>query len=675
MRCRGLSRRALVLLGLFWVGEAFAQSVIHHNVHTRVDVTTGSVHIVDRLRLPGSVRDPVFLLNATLDVSVSSGNATVSPAGEGDSELKPWRLVRSDSDEVVLSITGVPALKRADPNAGHISNAGIYLPPDSGWLPIVPGFRVTFAMTASLPDGWRLISQGDEIENDSGTAWRELRPQPGIWLAAGPLHKFEARGTSPRLIAWLRTPDEQLAQRYLKAARGWIGVYGELIGPYPYGKLALVENFWETGFSMPSFSLMGERVLRLPFILTTAWPHEILHNWFGNSVYVSGGNWSEGLTAYLADHLVREDAGSGAAFRRDSLQKFTNFTRDAGDFPVVEFRSRHDSTTAVVGYDKSLMIFHMLRQRIGDAAFINGLRHLFDRRRYLKSSWDDVANSFQEQTKFGVTEFLTDWISRSGAPRIAFSDPPVVNENCVNGELAQTQSGEAFDIDVPVFVSFKGEAEARSFQVKLSKKTATFSLCADSSPLRIDVDPAFDVLRELALNEIPPSVGELRASRDTLVVLSAQAASDDAWKTLSEQLSADVVLDSQVDDLPQDRNVWVLGKNNRFATALLGIDSTDQPVRLRDDLVDLSKQAIFLARRTTAGITGLLSVPDGGDPAALYGLLRYYDAFSYVAFSSGERRASVRGQWPIAQSPLSVSLDKSAAATLNLPQRLSLIAL
>ena len=36
-------------------------------------------------------------------------------------------------------------------------------------------------------------------------------------------------------------------------------MYRGLIGPYPYQKFALVENFWETGYGMPSFTLLGRR--------------------------------------------------------------------------------------------------------------------------------------------------------------------------------------------------------------------------------------------------------------------------------------------------------------------------------------------------------------------------------------------------------------------------------
>jgi len=37
----------------------------------------------------------------------------------------------------------------------------------------------------------------------------------------------------------------------------YLEMYEKLIGPYPYSKFALIENFWETGYGMPSFTLPG----------------------------------------------------------------------------------------------------------------------------------------------------------------------------------------------------------------------------------------------------------------------------------------------------------------------------------------------------------------------------------------------------------------------------------
>ena len=174
---------------------------------------------------------------------------------------------------------------------------------------------------------------------------------------------------------FLRGADPALADQYLGAIGEYVDMYSRLLGPYPYDKFAVVENTWESGYGMPSFTLLGPKVMRFPFILHTSLPHEILHNWWGNGVYVdyAHGNWSEGLTAYLADHLLREQAGEGVGYRRNALLRYSNYVSAGNDFPLRDFQGRHNEATQAVGYDKALMVFHMLRMQLGDQRLPGGL--------------------------------------------------------------------------------------------------------------------------------------------------------------------------------------------------------------------------------------------------------------------------------------------------------------
>src|SRR5262249_34773097 len=169
-------------------------------------------------------------------------------------------------------------------------------------------------------------------------------------------------GCAVKALAFLRKPEQALADRYLDATVQYLDMYRGLLGPYPYSKFALVENFWETGYGMPSFTLLGEQVIRFPFILHSSYPHELLHNWWGNGVFVdlAGGNWCEGLTAYLADHLIAEQRGQGAEHRRAILQRVTDYVTPENDFPLTRFLSRHNAVTEAVGYGKTAMVFNML---------------------------------------------------------------------------------------------------------------------------------------------------------------------------------------------------------------------------------------------------------------------------------------------------------------------------
>ena len=100
-------------------------------------------------------------------------------------------------------------------------------------------------------------------------------------------------------------PEERhLASSYLESAAAFLRRFEREIGPYPYNHYVITANRLPTGLGLPTFTLLGRQVLRLPFIRETSLGHEILHSWFGNSVEVAidQGNWCEGLTTFLADH-------------------------------------------------------------------------------------------------------------------------------------------------------------------------------------------------------------------------------------------------------------------------------------------------------------------------------------------------------------------------------------
>ena len=256
---------------------------------------------------------------------------------------------------------------------GLIGAEGVYMAGSTVWHPRFGPELITFDVTAAAPASWHVISQGNGTSRgaDGKAHWNSGGPMDEIYVVGGPLHQFKDSAGAIETLVYLHERDASLAGKYLAATAQYIEMYRSLIGPYPYGKFALVENFWETGYGMPTFTLLGPQVIRFPFIINSSYPHEILHNWWGNSVFVDygAGNWCEGLTAYLADHLIQEQRGAAAEYRRATLQKYRDYVRTGRDFPLAEFRERSSAATEAVGYGKALMGYHTLRRAIGDEAF------------------------------------------------------------------------------------------------------------------------------------------------------------------------------------------------------------------------------------------------------------------------------------------------------------------
>ena len=113
------------------------------------------------------------------------------------------------------------------------------------------------------------------------------------------------------MATYLFPEDSHLSEQYLDATAQYLDVYTELLGPYPFRKFAVVENFFPSGLGLPSFTLLGSRVIKRGYTQPYSLGHEIVHSWLGNSVLndFSKGNWVEGLTTYLANYYYEELQG------------------------------------------------------------------------------------------------------------------------------------------------------------------------------------------------------------------------------------------------------------------------------------------------------------------------------------------------------------------------------
>jgi hypothetical protein len=696
------------LVAVASIAPAGAATVEHH-LTVRLDLDAGRLEVTDRITpadpgagelrfvlhagLAPEVRTPGWRLEPVagpVDASFIGINATSASTGrrvpldgfrltaDGDAgtpvEIRYAGVIRHE-----LATSGEEYQRSFSETPGLIGPEGVFLAGTSYWLPTFGDGLIRFALDVhDLDPAWHVVSSGDRIRSDVQdgrriTTWRMDHPTEEAYLVAGPWTEYAERAGDVALYAFLRTPDDGLATRYLDAAKRYLKLYEGMLTPHPYRTFAVVENFWETGYGMPGFTLLGSRILRFPWILTSSFPHEILHDWWGNSVYVDfdAGNWCEGLTAYLADHLFAEQRGEGATHRRATLQKFTDFVGSGDDFPLVDFSSRHSAASEAVGYGKSLMVFHMLRRAVGDEAFLAALRRFDTEHRFERASWADLATSVSDETGADWVPWVMEWTARTGAPKLEIVSVERDGGSAetpwrLRARLAQVQEEAPFPVTIPVFVTVADRAEALRFDVtSCGERDCELEVTVPAEPMRIDVDPAFDVMRRLDPMEVPPALSTVFGADDPLFVLPASAPDAElaAWRELAaawaQPAEPRTVMDTDLDRLP-DGAVWVLGADNDLAADIVarlaahGVAHTADAVVMGADTVPRTDHSTVLVARgddPTAAVAWITADPVEAIPG-LARKLPHYTRYSYLGFKGPEPDNVAKGQWQPVGSPL-----------------------
>jgi len=567
---------------------------------------------------------------------------------------------------------------------GIIWEKGVYLAGSTYWVPYFNDELVSFNLTTTEPEGWKTVTVGkrtiDKTEDDTHVdRWESPTPQEEVFLIAAPFHEYSYPMGAVTAYAFLRTPDEGLANKYLETTAQYMDMYRKLIGPYPYTKFALVENFWETGYGMPSFTLLGEKIIRFPFILHSSYPHELLHNWWGNSVYVDfkTGNWCEGITAYMADHLIKEQRGQGTEYRRSTLQKFTNYVTPKNDFPINKFISRHNAPSEAIGYGKVLMLNHMLRRKVGDEQFKKSYQVFNRNNKFKRASFNDIRAAFEDVTGENLKWFFDQWIDRTGAPELVLTDVKVKSVrdfNNVTFTLKQVQDDDVFYLDVPVVLVTANGTDTKIFQ--MNEKEVSFNFSVKEKPYKILIDPEFDLMRKLDPRETPPTFTKAYGANKTLLILPSENSKNyQRYKGFAElwikgkKNKYEIKSQDDVDELPADEAVMLLGLDNKFTplvnTAMkqYGSEILASGVKYGKREFSAEDNSFFISVSNPKNIGSVITLLTIGNKDAVKGLnskLPHYGKYSYLAFSGSEPSNIAKGQWPVNDSPLNKILDPSA---------------
>jgi hypothetical protein len=591
--------------------------------------------------------------------------------------------------------------------AGHIGPEGVYISSESSWYPDVPESLSTYALLVAVPSGWTVVTQGkagDSRPCPAGlcrsdqmvmTEWAVTQPSEAVTLVANKFvttfRDWTAKtGQRVRLSTYLFPDDAHLAEEYLDASARYLDAYIPLLGPYPFEKFAVVENFFASGLGMPSFTLLGSGIIKRHYVQPYALGHEIVHSWIGNDVFnrAERGNWVEGLTTYLANYYWHELVGDRAQAqdqRRLMVQGYNLHVPPERDYPVAQFTQKQDEHDNAIGYQKAAMLFHLLRQEVGEETFWRALTSLVAQYRGRHAEWRDLERVFAEESRQDLRWFFAQWVEQDGAPVLSL---PEAVARPVAGGLAQTfqleativQSNKPFRIPLQVRIRMEGDRE-QILTVPLRSLREKLSVTLPARPIAIDLDPEFMTVRRIARQTLSPVLNHYVTDQRRSVLTGFTDASghpspfrDVVTRIVAQEQQKPIgertVIASLAQDglLPQEGSVLVLG-GPEFRSGIQSIlaNHCGERVTLNDRGVTVMGTAhegpelallVSCHRVDRPGsVVTVLYAATQQAVAKVARLLFYYGWNSFVLFEDGA--VVTRGEWPLASDRTEVRLDAS----------------
>ena len=204
-----------------------------------------------------------------------------------------------------------------------------------------------------------------------------------------------------------------------------------------------------------------------------------------------------------------------------------------------------------------------------------GLQDFYRENKFRTASFDDLQRSFEQVSKENLEVEFDQWTKRTGAPMLkvtAAKTMSLAGDYSLTAHLEQKQPGDAYTIRVPVVATLEGMKDAYRDIVVMNERQQDFEIHLPVRPLRLDIDPQFDLFRKLDRREVPPALTEAFGAEKVLIILpsAGSVTLQEGYRELGRswmQSGPDKVemrFDSKVEKLPSDRAVVIFGWENRF---------------------------------------------------------------------------------------------------------------
>lgn len=406
-----------------------------------------------------------------------------------------------------INYSGVPAdgLIISTNKFGHRTFFGDNWPNRAhNWLPCVDDLAdkasVEFAVIA--PAHYQVIANGLKTEERllpgqlKLTRYEEKADLPTdvmvIGVAGFAIQQSGKPGGIP-VYTYVFPENKTTGFRSYAAAAQILPFYIQQFGPYAYQKLANVQSKTIFGGMENAGAIfyfeesVGDKGIE------ELMAHEIAHQWFGDAATESSWQhlWlSEGFATYMTNYYLERKYGQDTLQKRLAQQrtKVLNFERRRLT-PVIDTAVHHNYMQLLNAnsYEKGAWVLHMLRRKLGEAAFWQGIRNYYARYKGRNAATGDLKQVMEQAGRQNLTAFFKQWLYTAGAPDLDITWKYDEGAGAVNITVQQKQN-TAFEFPLQAAIGNK------VYTIAVKDKTTTLQLPVAEKPLQIKFDPDVNLL-------------------------------------------------------------------------------------------------------------------------------------------------------------------------------------
>jgi aminopeptidase N len=393
--------------------------------------------------------------------SVGFSNGEISWHHREDKILvKPEKIqIRGSSAKLYIVYHGIPSdgliiSKNKYKNRTFFSDnwpdrAGNYIPCIDH-----PYDKATVDFIIVAPEHYEVVASGYLFkeshlgENMKLTHWKEGVPLATKVMAFGAAD-FDIRleGIAGDIPVWTYVYKENRSEGFYDYAVALkpVSFFSELIGPFPYEKLANVQS--KTifgGLENASCIFYSENSVTGKGKAEKLIVHEVAHQWFGNSV--TENDWhhiwlSEGFATYLTSVYFEKNYGAEqlAPEMKSDREQVVNYYLKS---PVPVIDTTNTSLMSLLNansYQKGSWVLHMLRHELGDDIFWKGMRSYYEENKNNTALSDDFESAMETVSGKDLSVFFHQWLYLPGQPDLKITASPSQRKGLTEIVIEQTQ--------------------------------------------------------------------------------------------------------------------------------------------------------------------------------------------------------------------------------------------